>query len=96
MQVTVTIPDEFAARLISGGIEPSRSLMEDAAIRAYCEDRISRHELRVILGFETGYELDGFLKSHHVEHGAYSGADLMEDVAVIDGMLAERENKLSR
>jgi len=62
MQVIVEIQDEFSQQILPAGQDPSRALLEDAALKAFCEDRITSHELRVILGFETRYQLDGFLK----------------------------------
>lgn len=84
MRITVDIPDEFAAQIIPPGQEPSRALLEDAAIQSYCDDRITAHQLGLILGFETRYELDGFLKQRKVEHGAYSAEDLERDLQAMD------------
>ena len=35
-------------------------------LEAYRERKLSTAQLRRLLGFETGYELDGFLKTHQV------------------------------
>lgn len=35
-------------------------------MEAYRERKLSTAQVRRLLGFETGYELDGFLKTHQV------------------------------
>lgn len=62
MDLTVHIPDDIATRLreITGDL--SRRALEE-----YKGGHISKPELSRLLGFETRYELDGFLK----EHGVY-------------------------
>lgn len=84
MQVTVEIPDELAHQLIPVGQDPARALLEDAAIKAFVESRISRSELRSLLHFETRYELDGFLKQRGIDHDAYSADDLEQDIRTMD------------
>jgi hypothetical protein len=66
MQITVTIPDELASQLIPAGLDPSRIILEDALVQAYREDKISVSQLMEILGIESRYEFDGFLKAHQV------------------------------
>lgn len=94
MQVTVTIPDEFSQRILPAGQDPSRALLEDAAVKAFCDDRITAHELRLTLGFDTQYQLDGFLKARGIEHGAYGPEDLQHDIQTVD-LLRKRESQNS-
>lgn len=42
------------------------SPLEQQALEDYKAERITRPELRRLLGFETRYELDDFLKFHEV------------------------------
>jgi hypothetical protein len=65
MNVTLTIPDEFAARLGDDADLPRRAL-EALALEEYRAGRLTQPELRRLLGFETRHELDGFLKAHRV------------------------------
>ena len=65
-QVTLNIPDELSAALTVPGRELSRSVFEALALEAYRERKLSTAQLRRLLGFETRYELDGFLKAHEV------------------------------
>jgi hypothetical protein len=66
VQVTLEIPDNIASQLIPRGHDASRSLLEDALVQAYREDRISAHQLQEALGIPTRYDLDGFLKARQV------------------------------
>lgn len=65
MHLTVEIPDEIAGTL-GGGQALSRRVLEGFALEEYKSERISKAQLRRLLGFETRYELDGFLKAHQV------------------------------
>jgi hypothetical protein len=66
MNLTVNIPDEIAGQLRAGGGDLSRRVLEGFAFFEYRNERISKAQLRRLLGFETRYELDGFLKAHAV------------------------------
>lgn len=66
MDVSVQIPDEIAAKLTVAGEDLSRRALEALAIEEYKSGRRSKAELRTLLGFETRYQLDGFLKAHKV------------------------------
>jgi len=76
MQITVQIPDDLAQ-------DPSsvRAALEAFAIEGYRSGALSPYQTRVLLGFETRYELDGFLKQHEVWAHAYSVEDLERDRA---------------
>jgi hypothetical protein len=63
MNVTVHIPDDLADRL--GGNLPRRAL-EALAAEEYKHDRITKPELQRLLGIETSFQLDEFLKAHDV------------------------------
>jgi hypothetical protein len=66
MNVSVPMPDDLAERLSAAGIDLSRRALEGFALEEYKSGHISKAELRRWLGFETRYELDGFLKEHRV------------------------------
>ncbi|HAX41214.1 MAG TPA: UPF0175 family protein [Bryobacteraceae bacterium] len=66
MDVTVHIPDEIAARLSAGGGDLSRRALEAFALEECKCGRLSKAELRRLLGFATRYELDGFLRAHEI------------------------------
>ena len=63
--MNLNVPDDLAQRLDGAG-DLSRRALEGFALEEYKASRISKAELRRLLGFETRYELDGFLKAHQV------------------------------
>ncbi len=73
------IPDDMAQRLIPEGHDPARTTLEAIAIEGYRSGALSSYQTRVLLGFETRYELDGFLKAHNVWEHSYSLEDLERD-----------------
>ena len=66
MEFTVQIPDDLASRISASGGDLSRRALEALALEEFRSGRITKPELRRLLGFGTRYQLDGFLKSHHV------------------------------
>jgi hypothetical protein len=66
MVVTLEIPDDVAERM---GGDLSRRALEALALEAYRAERITKPQLRRLLGFSTRYALDGFLKEHNVYDG---------------------------
>jgi hypothetical protein len=66
MNLTVQIPDDLATRLSSSGGDLSRRALEALAAEEYKHDRLTKPELQRLLGIETSYELDGFLKAHDI------------------------------
>jgi hypothetical protein len=66
VELTVQIPDELADRMIASGGDLSRRALEALALEEFKSGRITKPELRRLLGFGTTYRLDGFLKSHGV------------------------------
>ena len=63
MNVLVPIPNDLAIRFGSEA-ELGRRVVEALALDEYRAGRLSRPELRQLLGFATRGELDGFLKDH--------------------------------
>jgi hypothetical protein len=82
MYVTVPIPDDLANRLSADGDDLSRRALEGFGLEEYKAGRITKVELRRLLGFETRYELDGFLKAHDVWMN-YTIEDLRREVATL-------------
>jgi hypothetical protein len=66
MELTVQIPDELAGRMSASGADLSRRALEALALEEFKSGRITKPELRRLLGFGTRYRLDGFLKAHDV------------------------------
>jgi hypothetical protein len=66
MNVTVQIPDDIAERLRAAGGDLSRRAREALAAEEYKHDRLTKPELHQLLGIETSFQLDEFLKAHDV------------------------------
>ena len=56
----------------------SRRALEALALEEYKRGRLTRREMRRMLGFGTRAELDEFFKAHEV-FGSYTPADLERD-----------------
>ncbi|HZL56024.1 MAG TPA: UPF0175 family protein [Bryobacteraceae bacterium] len=83
MNLTVEIPDDVAPQLnAAAGGDLSRRVLEGFALEEYKAERISKAQLRRLLGFETRYELDGFLKAHQV-WAKYTIEDLRREVSTL-------------
>jgi hypothetical protein len=80
MEITISIPDDFAA-LIPAGQEPSRAALEALALEGYRERRITGHQIRRLLGISSRVGLDAFLKKHKVEK--YTIDDFEQDLNAI-------------
>lgn len=82
MHLAVEIPDELVDRLNATGGDLSRRALEALGLEEYKSGHITKAELRRLLGFDTRYELDGFLKAHEVWID-YTIEDLHRDVATL-------------
>ena len=82
MELTVQIPDELASRMSASGAALSRRALEALALEEFKGGRITKPELRRLLGFGTRYQLDGFLKAHEV-YEDYTLQDLEQE---LDGL----------
>jgi hypothetical protein len=67
MELTVHIPDDIAERLGEAGNDDlSRRALEALVAEEYRLGHLHKPDLRRLLGFETSYQIDGFLKAHNV------------------------------
>jgi Uncharacterised protein family (UPF0175) len=69
MNLTVHIPDDIAQRLSTEAATLERRALEALVAEEYRAGRLTRPDLRRLLGFQTGYEIDGFLKAHDIYDG---------------------------
>ncbi len=82
MDVTLSIPDDIAGQLMAAGGDLSRRALESLAADEYRHGRLHKPDLRRLFGFETGREIDGFLKAHGV-YEDYAIADLEHEIEVL-------------
>jgi len=80
MEVTVQIPDDIAGRLRAGGADLSRVALEALVAEEFRHGHLNKPDLRRLLGFETSYEIDEFLKAHGVCE-TFTMEDFERDVA---------------
>jgi len=66
MEVTLQIPDDIANHLAEAGADLPRRALESFALEEFKNGRITKPELRRLLGFGTRWKLDCFLKAHGV------------------------------
>jgi hypothetical protein len=66
VNLTVEIPDDLAGRLTAAGGDLSRRALEAFASEEFKAGRITKAELRRLLGMTSRYDLDGFLKAHEI------------------------------
>lgn len=92
MQVTLDIPDDLAAQFIPAGQDAARAVLEDALVQVYRESKISASQLMEVLGIETRYELDGFLKERQVWI-EYTPEQMAADGAFQEEFLAKRSQQ---
>lgn len=64
--LSLEIPDDLSTALAPQGQDLSRAVLEASAVEAYRERKITTAQLKRLLGFETGYDLDSFLKAREV------------------------------
>ena len=86
MELSVHIPDDIAERLGDGvNDDLSRRALEALSAEEYRLGHLDKPDLRRLLGFETGYEIDGFLKAHNV-YEDYSMEDFERERAALKGL----------
>jgi hypothetical protein len=69
MNLTVHIPDDIAQRLCADVATLERRALEALVADEYRAGRLTRPDLRQVLNFQTGHEIDGFLKAHDIYDG---------------------------
>jgi hypothetical protein len=79
MELTFQIPDDLASRMGASGGDLSRRALESLALEEFKSGRITKPELRRLLGFESRFLLDAFLKAHDV-YEDYTMQDLEQEL----------------
>ncbi len=89
MEIKVQLPDDIAHHE-----NPGREAIEALVIAGYSSGTFTSHEAGLLLG-KSRFEMDGFLKEHHVEAGAYGFAEYEHDLQVLEKLDEERLKKRS-
>ena len=66
MDVHLEIPEEFARQLASDSEALARVALEALAAEGVRSGKLSPFQARTLLGIQSRYEMDGFLKAHGV------------------------------
>ena len=66
MDVHLEIPEELARRLASDANGLARAALEAIALEGVRSGKLTVSQARRLLGIESRYEMDGFLKAHGV------------------------------
>ena len=66
MHVHLEIPDDVAQRLAGDATGLTRAALEAVAIEGVRSGKLSVSQARRLLGIESRYEMDGFLRAHGV------------------------------
>lgn len=77
MNLKLHIPDDLAERFGAAG-ELERRALEALALEEFRHGRLTRPEVKELLGFATRGELDAFLVAHGI-YGSYTQGDLDRD-----------------
>jgi hypothetical protein len=77
MEVAIQLPDSLVKRLQERWSDLPRWVLESAALEGFRQRILTTEELRQLLGFETKFEVHGFLKEHEVPF--YTLTDLEHD-----------------
>ena len=88
MKITVSLPDDIAQRP-----DPRREALEAIAVAGYKSGDLTAYEARRVLGMESRFEFEAFLKDRNIMEHAYSVEDLEEDIKTMRELEARRESK---
>ena len=78
MVITVRIPEELAERLGAGPAQLSQQALEALVLEAHRQGRLGEADVGRILGIESRFDVERFLKNHGIEL-AYTREDLEDE-----------------
>ena len=91
MQITLDLPADIAHGLEARWKDLPRAALASLALEAYRSNLLTAAQLRRLLAFETGIQVDAFLKDHNVFD--YSAADFEHDREVLRGLGTTEERR---
>jgi hypothetical protein len=88
MEVTIHVPDTLLQRLQERwGEGLPRHVVESWVLEDFHTGILTTEEVRQLLGYETRFEVPGFLKAHGTSF--YTMKDLEQDFATLDELQAQ-------
>lgn len=81
MNVAIELPKEIAKSLAGPDEDLSRIALEALAAQGYRDGKLSHSEVQHLLGFNSRWETDAFLKQAGA-HLDYTEADLERDIGI--------------
>jgi uncharacterized protein UPF0175 len=91
MQITLELPEDIAHGLESKWKDLPRAALESLALEAYRSRALTAAQLRRLLGFETGMQVDAFLKEHQIYD--YTADDFDRDRETLQQVRARDAHK---
>ena len=82
MEVMLTVPDDIVERLQIRSEDLSRHALESLAAESYRAGLLTAAEVQRMLGFETRFEIDAFLKARGANLD-YNEEDFERDIATL-------------
>jgi predicted HTH domain antitoxin len=89
MEVLLEVPDDIVQRLQARSMDIPRQAMESLAAESYRSGILTSAEVQRMLGFETRWETDAFLKERRA-YLHYTIDDFEKDIETLRG-LSERD-----
>ncbi len=83
MNVMLHIPDDLARQITASGGNLERRALEALVVEEFRASRVTKADMRRVLGFETRGELDGFLKARGI-YEDYTIADFRREQQALD------------
>ncbi len=74
MQITVELPND-----VTQHPDPAREVLEAVALAGYRSGKLTHYQASRLLGLNSRFEFDAFLKTRGIYDHAYGPEDLAED-----------------
>lgn len=86
MEVLLQLPDDIVERLQTRSEDLSRQALESLAVESYRSGTLTSAEVQRMLGFETRWQTDEFLKSREA-YLHYSEEDFQQDIETMNKLM---------
>jgi hypothetical protein len=93
MNVTIDLPENIAQSLSAKWTNLPRAALESLALEGYRAKVLTTAELQQLLGYDTSYALDGFLKERGV-YLDYSADELEREAENSRGLAQRRKSEI--